>query len=227
VIPTLFVTSPGTGAGKTLVARALTSALRARGRRVAALKPIETGVDPDPLDAQALAHAAGQPAHAHHPALYRARPPVSPYAALLEGHGPTIDLPRLIQHIHATAADADVILVEGAGGLLVPLDATHDIADLALALRYPLLLVARDELGVLSHVLTCTESARARGLHVAAVILSRAAAALDASTRTNQRVLESRLSCPVRIFPHAARDDDASLAHAAEALGLPALLGLV
>jgi dethiobiotin synthetase len=227
VIPSVFVTGPGTGAGKTLVSRALAAALRSRGLRVAAVKPIETGVAPDPLDAHALAAAAGEPALASDPALYRAPPPLSPFAALLEGHASAPDLPGIIHCVQSLATASDVILVEGAGGLLTPLDAHHDLADLALALGYPLLLVARDELGVLSHVLTCAESAQSRGLRVAAVILSRASTELHASTRTNQRILEARLPCPVRVFPYAARDDDASLARTAEALGLPSQLALV
>jgi len=84
--PGLFVGGTGTGVGKTYVARALARALsREAGRAVAALKPLETGCDPDPLDALALAGACGRPELAHHRGLYRVPPPLAPYAATLGG----------------------------------------------------------------------------------------------------------------------------------------------
>lgn len=219
----LFITGPSTGAGKTLVGRALSAALTARGRRVLALKPIETGVDPDPLDALALAHAAHRPADASAPGLYRARAGLAPYAVELEREAPPIDLPALAATVRSLAAAAapDVLLVEGAGGLLVPLDARHDVADMARLLGLPLLLVARDQLGVLSYVITCFEAARARALPVAGVVLCRHPADRDdPSLRTNHRILQRRLDCPVRIFPPVHPTDDAHLAAAAEAAGL-------
>jgi len=226
VIPSLLVTGPGTGAGKTVVTRALASALRARGRRVAALKPVETGADPNPADALALARAAHDPTLAQAPAFFRARPPVAAYAAQLEGEAPPLQLPALLTQIRTFSTHADVLLVEGAGGLLAPIDAHHDCTDLARELELPLLLVARDQLGVLSYVLTCYESARARGLRVAAVILSRHTPdELDPSLRTNQRILQQRLESPIRIFP-ACPDDDGALATTAEQLGLLELLSL-
>lgn len=223
-----MVTGPGTGAGKTLLTRALTAALQARGRSVAALKPIETGVDPLPLDALALARAAGNPSLAMAPGFYRARPPVSAYAAQLEAQAPPLDLSALVVQVQLLAATADVLLVEGAGGLLAPLDDRYDCSELARRLGLRLLLVARDQLGVISHVLTCFESARARELPVTAVILSRhePAHAADPSVSSNLRILQQRLSCPVRAFP-VCSDDDHALAAAAEQLGLLELLALL
>jgi dethiobiotin synthase len=192
--------------------------------RVAALKPLETGVEPDPLDALALAAAARRPELAHDPAFYRALLPVAPYAAALDTETDPPDFDRIVQRIRAIVAENEVVIVEGAGGLLVPLDRTRTTADLVRALGLPLAIVARDELGVLSSVLTCVESAVARGLRVAAVILSHhAPLGNDPSPRTNQRILQERLDCPVLHFPRCADDDDA-LADAAERVGLwPAL----
>ena len=225
MIPSLLITGPSTGAGKTFVNRALAAALRARGLRVAALKPVETGVDPDPLDALALARAAGQPDLAHQPGFYRARPPLAPFAAELEG-GTELDLLSMVTRVRELAAQADALLVEGAGGLLTPLDLEHDVSHLARRLDLPLLLVARDQLGVISHVLTCAEAARTRALRVVAVILSQHPAdTRDPSRRTNQRILQARLPCPVRTF-RACDDADESLAAAAESSGLIELLGL-
>ena len=225
VTRSLLITGPSTGAGKTMVARALTAALRQRGVCVAALKPIETGVDPRALDALALARAAGDPALADFPGAYREPLPLAPYAASLERGAPAPDLGALVAAIRVRAAHADVLLVEGAGGLLAPLDAQLSIADLALRLELPLALVARDELGVISHLLTCAESARARGLCIAGVVLTRAMPDADASTRTNRRIVQERLACPVLVLD-ACPDDDAALAACAERNGLLEGLGL-
>jgi len=223
MIPGLFVTGVSTGVGKTFLTRALTRLLLRSGRTPAALKPVETGVSGDPSDAVALARACGRPELARAPGLYRAAPPLAPYAAALETRTPAPDLAALVTCIHELAVGADPLLIEGAGGLLVPLDARHDMADLAAALGLPLLVVARDELGVLSSVRTCVESARARDLRVAAVILaSHARSDGDPSPRTNRSILEQRLALPVLPFPRCDDDDDA-LADAAERAGLLAL----
>lgn len=218
-----FITATGTGSGKTWVARALARSLVRAGRSVVALKPIETGCTPDPIDALALARACAQPALAHAPGLYRAALPLAPHAVALETGAPAPDLAELVRSVRSLASHAEHLLVEGAGGLLAPLDATHTMADLARALELPLLLVAPDALGVLSHVLTAVESAHARALPIAAVVLVAHAHTADASTRTNRRILAERLDAPVLAFPHTIDDDDA-LADAAERTGLLALL---
>jgi dethiobiotin synthetase len=226
MLPGLFISATGTASGKTFITRALAGALRRSGRRPAALKPVETGVQPDPLDAIALAGACGLPHLAGVPGLYRASLPLAPYAAAIETRTPPPDIAALVTRIHelAISVRADCLLVEGAGGLLVPLDATRTLADLAAELALPLLIVARDELGVLSSALTCIESARARRLRIAAVILNACEPhPTDPSPRTNARILRERLDVPVLTFPRSIDDDDA-LADAAERLGLPGLL---
>lgn len=186
-----FVTATGTGAGKTTVTAALARALVAQGKDVVALKPIETGVDPVAADALALAEACGRPELAADRRWYRARPPLSPHAAQLEGHAP-IDLPTLAAAVREHAGDR-LVLVEGAGGLLVPLDERATLADLAVELALPLLLVAPNRLGVLSETLTAAESADRRSLSIAAVVLNQPAIPTDASAKTNARVLAAHL----------------------------------
>ena len=188
----LFVTATGTGAGKTTVTAALARALVAAGMPVAAMKPIETGVDPIAADALALADACRDPALAHDPRWYRARLPAAPYAATLEGE-PPLDLPALLEAIRERASGR-FALVEGAGGLLVPLDRDHTIADLPAALALPLVLVAPDRLGVLSDVLAAASVARSRGLDLRALVLSRTSPTVDPSARTNARILTERLA---------------------------------
>jgi dethiobiotin synthase len=219
-----FVTATGTGVGKTHVTRALARALARAGRPVAAIKPVETGVVRDPLDAVDLARACGRPELARAPGLYRESLPLAPLAATLAGHAPPPTPHALAAAVRAHAPMDATLLVEGAGGLLVPLDDRHSLADLAAALHLPLVLVASDRLGVLSHALTCAESAASRGLPVAAVILStHERDAADPSTRHNREILAQRLGVPVALFP-ACDDDDDALADAAEAAGLIRLL---
>lgn len=193
----LFVTGTGTDVGKTVLTCALARALRPR--QVVAIKPIETGCAPGgPADARALAEACGRAELADLDGLYRADPPLAPYAATLGG-APPIDLARVIVTTRAAIADTDVALVEGAGGLLVPLDRARTIADLAQALALPLLIVARDGLGVLSDVLAVVEAAERRALPIAAVVLARHGAD-DPSRATNHAILAERLRHPVRPF---------------------------
>ncbi len=213
----VFVTGVGTGVGKTFVARALAAAARARGLRVVALKPLETGVAPTAADARALAGAADRPELADAPGLYRARAALAPWAATLEGE-PAPDLASVVASARALEGDADLSVIEGAGGLCVPIDAENDIAHLAVALGHPVLLVAPDALGVLSSVITAGHAARALSVELAAVVLV-AQRAPDPSARTNARILRARIEAPIIVFPHCD-DDDAALARAAEASGL-------
>jgi dethiobiotin synthetase len=224
MLPGVFVTSTGTDCGKTHVSRAIILAMRALQHAVAGLKPIETGCEPEPRDAIALATAAGQPALAKLPELYRAAPPLAPYAVSLQTGAAAPDLIQLARCVQRVAAAHDFTLVEGAGGLLVPVDATRSIADLAVLLDLPLLLVAPNRLGVLSHVLSAYECARARNLHVAAVILTQLEAeGAELATATNAQILAQRLPDPVLEFPHTS-SEPAALVEAAHASGLIRLL---
>lgn len=208
----LFITATGTGAGKTTLTAGLARALRSLGHDVVALKPIETGVESVALDARALAEACGKHVDVD-PRWYRARAPLSPYAAHLESE-PALDLDALVGAVREVAGDR-LALVEGAGGLLVPLTRDATIADLARALALPLLVIAPDRLGVLSDVLAVMESAERRGLPVAAVVLDQVTAATDPSERTNARILSERLDCPVLRVPFGGRVPDALIELAA------------
>jgi dethiobiotin synthetase len=172
----LFVTGTDTGVGKTVVAGAIVAALRARGERVAAYKPVVTGLDEPaepgwPRDHELLAAAAGASAEAVTPHLFG--PPVSPHLAA-ELAGVELDLDALVVAASAAAAEADarVLVAEGVGGLLVPLTAEHTVRDLAVALGFPLVVAARPGLGTISHTLLTLEAARAAGLMVAGVVMT-------------------------------------------------------
>lgn len=221
-----FVTATGTGVGKTYVTRGLARSFARRGLRTLALKPIETGVAPTALDALALARACEDPSAADATDFYRAVPPLSPRGATLYSHVAPPDLSRILRRIHELGARADALLIEGAGGILVPLDARATMADLAAQVNLPLVMVAANELGTLSHVLTAIEAADIRGLSVVATVLvSRADPTEDPSVRTNRQLLSERLDHAVLAFPRCADDDDA-LADAADGCGLTSLLGI-
>jgi dethiobiotin synthetase len=167
-----FITATGTGVGKTWLASALTTACVQRGNRVAAIKPIETGVDPDPIDALELARACGNESLATAPGLYRAKEPLAPYAIEKRG-GPSVgSLRTLAKRIRELAKDADYVIVEGVGGVLVPIDREHTIADLAAHLDLQTIVVARNALGVLSYTLSAVEALRKRKISVRAIVLN-------------------------------------------------------
>ena len=217
--PGLFISATGTEVGKTYVARGLTHAMSKR-MSVAAIKPIETGCAPEALDARSLARCCGRPELANATGLYRAAPALSPRAVTLQTGEAAPDTQALASCVLALATAADFCVVEGAGGLLVPLNGSDTMAELARALRHPLIIVAPDRLGVLSHVLSICECAATRALQLAAVVLvQRELTHPDDSRSSNQRILTERLDCPVLLFPHCDDDDD-ELARAAADSGL-------
>jgi dethiobiotin synthetase len=226
----LFVTGTDTGCGKTTVGRAILAALRRRGLRLGALKAVETGCEPGPdgdlvpADAVALARAAGIEARASQLCPYRLGLAASPERAA-ESAGVRIDLEVLRRAVTAARARAEFVIVEGAGGLLVPVADGALMADVALAAGLPLLVVARDALGTVNHTLLTLEAARRRLLPVAGVVMSE-----TAETRRelrNDEAIAARSG--VRIcgaLPYLPRADDEALADAAEAgIDLDFLLG--
>lgn len=181
---TLFVTGTDTGVGKTFVACALAAGLRARGRRVGVMKPVETGVDGEPEDALRLRAAAGDPAPLADVCPYRFRAPLAPsVAARLEGV--PIDVDRLATLLRRRASEADVLLVEGAGGLLVPLGARETWLDFAARLEMPLLLVGANRLGTINHCALTARVAASAGTTVRGFVLSQPDPATDPSAATN------------------------------------------
>jgi dethiobiotin synthetase len=189
----LFITGTDTGVGKTVVACALARALRARAIDVGVLKPSETGVgERGPLDALALREAAGADDPLDDVCPEPRALPAAP-AVAGEAEGRPIDLGR-IRAAHARIrARHSVVLVEGAGGLLVPLAGATRMADLAAELGHPLLVVARGALGTVNHTLLTLEVAAARGLALAGVVVSHGSAPLSAADERNLGALRAAL----------------------------------
>jgi dethiobiotin synthetase len=217
----IFISGVGTGVGKTFVTRAIAAALRATGKRVVALKPVETGRVAGTLsDSEALGRSSQRPELADFAGFYRSPLPLAPYAAALETNSPPPTVRQLVDALHQAARGSELVLVEGAGGLFVPLDRRETMAELVAAVGLPLLLVAPNSLGVLSGALSAAGCARARGIELRAVVLvDPPPDQEDISTRTNARILDERLGAPVFEFPQTEDDDDA-LARAASASGL-------
>jgi dethiobiotin synthetase len=161
----LFVTGTDTGVGKTRVAVALIHALRARGLRVAAMKPVSAGSVPGELneDVVALLQAANVAADIRDVNPYAFAEPVAPHIAAQQA-GVRIDLGTIAAAYARLAAAADVVVVEGAGGWRVPLNEHEDMADLAQRLGLPVVLVVGLRLGCLSHALLTAESIARRQL---------------------------------------------------------------
>ena len=208
----LFITGTDTGVGKTFVARGIASALRARGRRVGVLKPIETGcggaIDRTPADALALRAAAGSNLPLERICPYRLDAPLAPdVAARLEDV--RIDPAVIAAAFRALEQDHDVTLVEGAGGLLVPILNRYTMADLARDLDLPLLVVVDSKLGAINHTLLTLEAATARGLTLRGYVLNHASAA-DEAAATNASVLarSTGVAClgSINWAPSAERD---------------------
>lgn len=208
-----FITATGTGVGKTWIATALASACSAQGKHVVAIKPIETGVDPNPSDAIALARASGNESLATAPGLYRAKEPLAPYAIAKLGGPPVGSLRTLAKRVREIGADADYLIVEGAGGVLVPIDRDHTMADLAALLDLQTILVARDALGVLSYTLTAVEALRARNVSVRAIVLNHVerGPVYDVSRASNAAVLADYLPrVPILRAPRVQSPDGLS-----------------
>jgi dethiobiotin synthetase len=188
-----FVTGTDTGVGKTVVGCALVEALRERELDVGVMKPIETGVGPQgPLDAIALAEAAGVDDPLEQVCPVRLALPTAPsVAAAAEGR--RVDLAAVRTSYDALRARHDWLLVEGAGGLLVPIGPGYDMADLARELALPLLVVARARLGTVNHTRLTLEAIERRGLPLAGVVVSHGPVALTSADLANLGALRELL----------------------------------
>jgi dethiobiotin synthetase len=173
-----FVTATGTDIGKTFVAAGLIRHFRATGRAVEAIKPVATGFDPAAAEASdpgMLLSALGRPvtpAEIERIAPWRYATPLSPdMAARREGR--TLDFDALVEFCRRAIADRQgTLLIEGIGGVMVPLDDRRTVLDWMAALNIPLVLVAGSYLGSLSHTLTCLDVIARRELILKAIVVN-------------------------------------------------------
>lgn len=173
----VFVTASGTGVGKTFVTRALVAELTAAHRPVRALKPIASGFDaanPEGSDSYLLLQAQGlavTPQNLDAVSPWRFAAPLSPdMAAAREDR--SIPFDDLVAHCRAVSDNDGVTLIEGVGGVMVPLDSKHTVLDWIAALGAPALLVVGSYLGTLSHSLTAAAALHQRGVPLLGVVVS-------------------------------------------------------
>lgn len=203
----LFITGTDTGIGKTLVGCGLAAAWTAQGKRVGVLKPTETGCDMRggdlyPDDAMRLAGCAQSTLPVETLCPYRFSPPVAPSVAA-EQAGVSIRPDRIVETFFTIASQHDVTIVEGAGGLLVPLVDRYSFANLAQDLGIPILVVVGSKLGALNHTLLTLHCIRTRGLPLAGYVLNHPTQTSDDAVKTNAATLASLTDVPCRgIIPH-------------------------
>lgn len=210
--PRFFVTGTDTGVGKTQASRALLSLLVDAGLEPQGFKPYESGCSSlsAPSDALSLREAARSDLPLDLVCPHRFRAPLAPgVAARRLGREPdwntTLAAWERLKH--------GPVVVEGAGGLFVPLDSSHDVIDLISTLRLPVLLVARAGLGTLNHTALSLEALAARNIPVAAVLLSRSTPSRDPSERDNASLIAERHG--VRVLGPVPYLEDPRRRHAA------------
>jgi dethiobiotin synthetase len=174
----IFVTATGTEIGKTYVTAALARYFFEAGKQARVLKPVLTGFDPDDFsatDPAILLDAAGvDPTieEIERVSPFRYKAPLAPNLAAAR-EGKHLDFDAVVTACRGAAqGDGDVLLIEGIGGLMVPLDEKRTVLDLIEALRIPLLLVTGSYLGAISHTLTAVEVARTRKLEIRAIVVN-------------------------------------------------------
>ena len=188
-----FVTGTDTDCGKTYVTALLVRAARAEGRDAVAAKPFCCGPR---TDVEILFEAAGRAVsmEAMNPVWMKTA--VAPRAAVLLGES-SPDVGGGLNAMRALADQHEIFLCEGAGGWMVPVSEGYTTADFAAELGWPVIVVVRNKLGCLSHTLLTLESVRARGLHVAGVILNHAEGTDDDATATNRAILLEMMGAPL------------------------------
>jgi dethiobiotin synthetase len=196
----LFIAGTDTGVGKTLIACALLQGFAARGLRVAAMKPVAAGAlrrrgvwhNDDVAQLRAAANVDA-PLAVVNP--YCFAPPIAPHIAAQQA-GVTIRMAVIKKNYARLGRNADLVVVEGAGGLLVPLGGKFSAADIPLQLGLPVVLVVGLRLGCLNHALLTAEALQARGLHLAGWVANRIDPAMLRAAE-NLQALRARIKAPL------------------------------
>jgi dethiobiotin synthetase len=216
----IFITGTDTSVGKTILGAALLAAMCAAGERVLAHKPVLTGADtppcePWPADDKLLALACGM--HAEDVTPVRYGPAVSPHlGAVLAGK--KLDRLSIVDNARVAEGKCRTLLLEGVGGLLVPLLDDFTVCDLAVELKYPVLIAARPGLGTINHTLLTLQAAREAQLDVRAVVLTPWPDRPSSLERSNLHTIGRLGAVEVAKLPFIQGPDQAALAHAGATL---------
>ena len=201
-IPGLLVTGTDTGIGKTLIAGAIAANLRKAGVRVGVLKPAASGCvrRREGLvseDAEFLAHCADAPHPLDIVAPQRFAEPLAP-AVAAQRMSVELDWEAIQRSMNMIARESDVLIVEGVGGIMVPMDAKHTMLDVARWLKLPAVVVARPNLGTINHTILTVNALRGAGVKVAGVMVNRYPAEMPGvAEETNPRAIEKWGKAPV------------------------------
>lgn len=207
----ILITGTDTGVGKTFVAAGLIKAMKLKGLDVCPMKPVEAGCRTRkgklvPADTVALMKAAGidEPVDLINP--YRFKYPLAP-AVAAEIEGVTINKQKIFSAYHELSKKYDLTIVEGAGGIMVPVFKKYLIIDFAKALNLCTIIISRPGLGTINHTLLTIEAAKNRGVKVLGVIINYAEKAKKGiSERTNPEVIEKLGGVPVLgIVPYSIK----------------------
>jgi dethiobiotin synthetase len=208
----IFITATGTDVGKTFVAASLIRTLQQMGRVVQAIKPIVSGFDaehPEASDSGVLLNALGLPVtlqEIERISPWRFRAPVSPDLAA-QREGQRIDVDAVISFCQdAIGQRQDILLIEGVGGIMVPLDEQRTVLDVMMALQLPLILVTGSYLGTISHTLTALDALFRRDMKLLAIIVSETPGATVPLDDTVAAI--ARFARPVIALPHQRPTDE-------------------
>ncbi len=213
----ILITGTDTGVGKTFITYNIALALKRKGVRVGCFKPVETYVRDIPEDGLLLAKATGQRVEEVVPMTFKL--PLAPYAGEIE-EGKEVDLEFLREKFELLRSKYEVLLVEGAGGIAVPIKRNYTYAHLARDWGLPLLIVGRAGLGTLNHTYLTWFYAVKMKLKVLGIVLN-GLTGKDVSERTNPRIVEEMTG----IRPLRVRKHDSLEVSEEEAKGLLELIG--
>lgn len=218
----LFITGTDTGVGKTVIAGALIAALRSRGINACAMKPIETGCVPSgknlqPSDGSFLKDMAQMDEPLNHITPLCFESPLAPLVAS-EIEGKEVDLEKIENHFIKLTDKYDATIVEGIGGLLVPIRRDYYVIDLIRDLQLPTIVVARPSLGTINHTLLTVKYAIKEGLTIAGIIINFSRFPKgDIAEATNPQAIQQLTDIPLLgIFPFLNDLEREGLVKAAE-----------
>lgn len=222
----IFITATDTGVGKTMVAGAIARHLLEKGIDCGVMKPIESGCRREgdrltPSDGSYLNAAARSNDPIKLITPYRFETPLSPYALSIQENAEAVDIKKISAAYQELAKKHTFMIVEGMGGLMVPLTAEESLIDLIRLLKLPVLLVTRNGLGTLNHTLLSLRYGQQRGITFLGVVLNRPSPISEPSEESNVIILSERCSVPV-IGPlpyiESSHDREQQIQQSAEAL---------
>jgi len=197
----LFITGTDTEVGKTIVTGGLAAILREEGYRVGVMKPAESGcAEKDgvllPADAEFLREMSGTNDPLDTIVPYRFKEPLAP-AVAAEQEGVLIDIDKLVRNFEELSCHHDFVLVEGAGGLLVPLCRDFLMADLIKLLKVPLLIISRANLGTINHTLLTVRYAQAEQINIKGIVINNLSPERTLASETNPGVIANLCDVPL------------------------------